>query len=94
MAQKKRVQVQLTPEVYDLIKEISELGGVSIGGLLGELVDENKPGLELIRDALLSAKGADQTGALNRMQSLLTGAQQMTIDAQKEINELRQKHNK
>ena len=52
MAQKKRVQVQLTPETYELIKEISELGGVSIGGLLGEIIDENKAGLHVIRDAL------------------------------------------
>lgn len=94
MAQKKRVQVQLTPETYELIKEISELGGVSIGGLLGEIIDENKAGLHVIRDALLFAKSTDQTAALNRMQALLTEAQQKGLDAQKDINELRQKHQK
>lgn len=94
MAQKKRVQVQLTPDVYDLIKEISELGGVSIGGLLGEIIDENKGGLQIIRDALLLAKNQDQSNVLNRMQSLLTDAHQMALDAQKEMNQLRVKHGK
>lgn len=94
MAQKKRVQVQLTPETYELIKQISELGGVSIGGLLGEIIDENKAGLQVILDALLLVKSQDQTSALNRMQALLTDAQQKGLDAQKEMNELRVKHGK
>lgn len=94
MAQKKRAQVQLSPDVYELLKEISELGGVSIGGLLGEIIDENKAGLQIIRDALLLAKNQDQSNVLNRMQSLLTDAHQKALDAQKEMNELRVKHGK
>lgn len=94
MAQKKRAQVQLSPDVYELLKEISDLGGVSIGGLLGEIIDENKPSLQIIRDALLLAKNQDQSNVLNRMQAILTDAQQLTLDAQKEMNELRVKHGK
>lgn len=94
VSQKKRVQVHLQPDVYEIVKTISELGGVTISGLLGEIIDENKAGLQIIHDALLLAKNQDHTATLDRIQNLLLDTMSKGIDAQKEIVELRTKHGK
>ncbi len=85
----KRVQVQIPPDVYDIIKRISELGGVSIGGLLGELIAENKQGLLMIADALEAAKKQDVSGAIDRLQDSLLDAMGKGVELSKEMQQAR-----
>ena len=85
----KRVQVQIPPDVYDIVKRISELGGVSMGGLLGELIAENKQGLLMIADALEAAKKQDVSGAIDRLQDSLLDAMGKGVELSKEMQQAR-----
>lgn len=85
----KRVQVQIPPDVYDVVKRISELGGVSMGGLLGELIAENKQGLLMIADALEAAKKQDVSGAIDRLQDSLLDAMGKGVELSKEMQQAR-----
>lgn len=88
----KRVQVQIPPEVFSVVEEISALGGVSMGGLLGELIAENKAGLEMIRDALKAAKNQDLSGAIDKLQAGLLDSIGQGAELTKEMNEFRKKN--
>lgn len=83
---KKRVQVLLQPDVHAIVEEISQLGGVSIGGLLGEMIAENKQGLEMIRDALIAAKNQDASGAIQKIQSMLSDSMANGAELNKEMD--------
>lgn len=83
---KKRVQVLLQPDVHAIVEEISQLGGVSIGGLLGEMIAENKTGLEMIRDALIAAKNQDASGAIHKIQAMLSDSLDKGSELNKEMD--------
>lgn len=85
----KRIQVQLPPEVFSVVEEISALGGVSMGGLLAEMISENVSGLELIRDALIAAKNHDMSGAIDKIQTMLLDSMGDGVELNKEINKVR-----
>lgn len=84
---RKRVQVQLPIEVFEIVEEISNLGGVAMGLLLAELITENKSGLLLIRDALIAARNNDVSGAIERLQESLLDSMGKSVDLSKEMNE-------
>lgn len=65
----KRAQVMLAPEVYEIVEQISALGGVSVSGLLSEIITDSKDGLLMILEALQKAKQQDRSGAIERIQS-------------------------
>lgn len=91
---KKRVQVMLPPSTFEVIQEISDLGGVSMGALLAEFITENEDGLKMIRDALKAAKSQDLSGAIDRIQSALLDSMGRGIELSKEMNEHRNKTGK
>ena len=84
---RKRVQVQLPIEIFEIVEEISNLGGVAMGILLAELIVENKSGLLLIRDALIAARNNDVSGAIERLQESLLDSMSKSVDLSKEMQE-------
>lgn len=90
---KKRVQVQLPHSTFQIVEEISQLGGVSMGSLLGEMIVENQHGLEMIRDALVAAKNQDLSGAIDKIQATLLDSMGHGIELTKEMNDYKKKLN-
>jgi hypothetical protein len=82
---RKRVQVLLTPDIYEEVEKISKLGGISMGSLLADLLVDSKPALVMIREALEKAKQQDLTGALERIQSGLLDGMGQGVDLAKQI---------
>lgn len=91
---KKRVQVQLPPDVFEIVEEISSIGGVAMGVLLAEIIAENKHGLEMIRDAVIAAKNQDLSGAIDRLQAGLLDSMSKGMALTKEMNEAKINKNK
>ena len=56
MAQNKRTNLTLDPELDSLITEISQLREVPKTRVITEILEETKPQLEIVRDALRSIK--------------------------------------
>jgi hypothetical protein len=83
----KRVQVMLTPEIFEIVEQISAIGGVSISSLLAEIITESKGGLVMILEALQKAKQQDLSGAIDRLQSGLLDSMGQGIDLAKQMNE-------
>ncbi len=83
----RRVQVLLAPEVFEVVEQISALGGVSISALLAEIITESKDGLVMILEALQKAKQQDLSGAIDRLQSGLLDSMGQGIDLAKQMNE-------
>jgi len=83
----KRVQVMLTPEIFEIVEQISAIGGVSISSLLAEIITESKDGLVMILEALQKAKEQDLSGAIDRIQSGLLNSMGQGIDLAKQMNE-------
>lgn len=82
---RKRVQVLLTPDIFEEVEKISKLGGISMGSLLADLLVDSKPALVMIREALEKAKQQDLTGALERIQSGLLDGMGQGVDLAKQI---------
>lgn len=83
----RRVQVLLSPEVFEVVEQISALGGVSISALLAEIITESKDGLVMILEALQKAKQQDLSGAIDRLQSGLLDGMGQGIELAKQMNE-------
>lgn len=64
-----RVMVSVSPELYELLEQLSSLAGASMGGLCGELLEDAKPALQAMLKALEQArdKNADAFDTLARM---------------------------
>lgn len=56
MAQNKRTNLTLDPELDALITEISDLRGIPKTRVITEILEESKSQLEIIRDALKTIK--------------------------------------
>ena len=87
----KRVQVLLPPEIFEIVEQISAIGGVSISSLLAEIVTESKDGLVMILEALQKAKQQDLSGAIDRLQSGLLDGMSHGIELAKDMNEQKAK---
>jgi hypothetical protein len=83
----RRVQVLLAPEVFEVVEQISALGGVSISALLAEIITESKDGLVMILEALQKAKQQDLSGAIERLQSGLLDSMGQGVELAKQMNE-------
>jgi hypothetical protein len=82
----RRVQVLLSPEVFEVVEQISALGGVSISALLAEIITESKGGLVMILEALQKAKQQDLSGAIDRLQSGLLDGMGQGVELVKQMN--------
>jgi len=87
----KRVQVMLTPEIFEIVEQISAIGGVSISALLAEIITESKSGLVMILEALQKAKQQDLSGAIDRLQAGLLDGMGQGIELAKDMNEQKAK---
>ncbi len=87
----KRVQVLLPPEVFEIVEQISAIGGVSISALLAEIIVESKSGLVMILEALEKAKQQDLSGAIDRLQSGLLDSMGQSVELTKQMNEEKSK---
>ena len=67
--QRNRVMVSVSPELYDLLDQLSTMAGASMRGLCGELLEDAKPALVAMLKALEQArdKNADAFDTLARM---------------------------
>lgn len=83
----KRVQVLLPPEIFEIVEQISAIGGVSISSLLAEIITESKDGLVMILEALQKAKQQDLSGAIDRLQSGLLDGMGQGVELAKQMNE-------
>lgn len=87
----KRVQVMLPPEIFEIVEQISAIGGVSISALLAEIITESKGGLVMILEALQKAKQQDLSGAIDRLQSGLLDGMGQGLELTKQMNEEKSK---
>lgn len=87
----KRVQVMLPPEIFEIVEQISAIGGVSISSLLAEIITESKGGLVMILEALQKAKQQDLSGAIDRLQSGLLDGMGQGLELTKQMNEEKNK---
>lgn len=86
-----RVQVHLPADVFEIVEKISATGGVSISGLLSEIITESKGGLIMILEALEKAKQQDLSGAIDRLQSGLLDGMGQGVELAKQMNEEKSK---
>ena len=87
----KRVQVMLPPEIFEIVEQISAIGGVSISSLLAEIITESKDGLVMILEALQKAKEQDLSGAIDRLQAGLLDGMGQGVELAKDMNEQKAK---
>ena len=72
MAQNKRTNLTLDPELDALITDISELREIPKTRVITEILEESKPQLEIIRDALKTIKN-NESVSLNQVLSKMLG---------------------
>ena len=72
MAQNKRTNLTLDPELDALITEISDLRGIPKTRVITEILEESKPQLEIIRDALKTIK-SNEAVSLDQVLSKMLG---------------------
>ena len=72
MAQNKRTNLTLNPELDALITEISDLREVPKTRVITEILEESKPQLEIIRDALKTIKN-NEAVSLDQVLSKMLG---------------------
>lgn len=72
MAQNKRTNLTLDPELASLITEISDLRGIPKTRVITEILEESKPQLEVIRDALKTIKN-NEAVSLDQVLSKMLG---------------------
>lgn len=68
----KRLPLTLDPELGKLIEEVAELRGIKQTRVVTEILEECRPQLETIRDALFSIKN-NETPDINAIFSKLMG---------------------
>lgn len=71
-AKSKRLPLTLDPELGALIAEIAELRGIKQTRVVTELLEESRPQLEIVRDALKSIKN-NETVSLDQVLSKMLG---------------------
>lgn len=72
MAQNKRTNLTLDPELDALITEISDLRAIPKTRVITEILEESKPQLEIIRDALKTIKN-NEAVSLDQVLSKMLG---------------------
>ena len=72
MAQNKRTNLTLDPELDALITEISDLREIPKTRVITEILEESKPQLEIIRDALKTIK-SNEAVSLDQVLSKMLG---------------------
>lgn len=72
MAQNKRTNLTLDPELDALITDISELREIPKTRVITEILEESKPQLEIIRDALKTIKN-NESVSLDQVLSKMLG---------------------
>ncbi len=72
MAQNKRTNLTLDPELDALITEISDLREIPKTRVITEILKESKPQLEIIRDALKTIKN-NESVSLDQVLSKMLG---------------------
>lgn len=72
MAQNKRTNLTLNPELDALITEISDLREIPKTRVITEILEESKPQLEIIRDALKTIKN-NEAVSLDQVLSKMLG---------------------
>lgn len=88
---RKRIQVLLTPDIYEEVEKIAKLGNISMGSLLADLLSDSKPSLVMIREALEAAKKQDLSGAISRIQSGLLDSLGDGVELSKQLHEEKNK---
>lgn len=69
-AKSKRLPLTLDPELGDLIADIAELRGIKQTRVVTEILEESRPQLEIIREALQAIKNnekPDSQAILNKL---------------------------
>ena len=72
MAQNKRTNLTLDPELDSLITEIADLREIPKTRVITEILEESKPQLEVVRDALKSIKN-NESISLDQVLSKMLG---------------------
>lgn len=72
MAQNKRTNLTLDPELDSLITEIADLREIPKTRVITEILEESKPQLEVVRDALKSIKN-NESISLDHVLSKMLG---------------------
>lgn len=85
-----RVMVTVSAETFELLQQIAEEGGVAIGSLCGELLDEARPAFDAMLTAIRQAK-AKNADAFDTIAKLMVQATTQANQVQMDIIEERQR---
>lgn len=80
----KRVALSVPPDVYAVLKDLSELQNKPKSTIITEILEETLPHLILMRDSLQAVK--DGMNPQEVVQNMLKNAQQMVQDFERENN--------
>lgn len=87
---RKRVQVTLTPEIYEVLQELADESGVAMGALCGNMLREALPAFQAMLAAVRAAKSKN-ADAYDFLASMLIENQAKSSQIQLEIDNERQK---
>lgn len=85
---KVRLVVLLEPETFAVVKAMSEAGGISMSAFLASMVEEARPQMQQIAEAMTMAK-RDRLEAFDRMSETLTGILHEGMGVAVELNKKR-----
>lgn len=85
-AKQQRILVTVSPEMYELIHQLSDEASIATSALLGELVERAKPALEAMLLAIRQAKN-EQSEAFDTLHKLLIDSQLEASNAQLDLLE-------
>lgn len=85
---KARLVVLLEPETFNVVKAMSDAGGVSMSAFVASMVEEARPQMKQIADALNAAK-TNRLEALEAMSEALAGILHKGTEASVELHQTR-----
>lgn len=83
---KSKVQVLLTQEVYEIVKEISHLSDMSMSAIVTQLMVASKDGLILIRDSFKAAHNSEPVKQV--LSAMVDKAHAMSNQMQKDLDDM------
>ena len=87
MAQNKRTNLTLDPELDALITEISDLREIPKTRVITEILEESKPQLEIIRDALKTIKNNEAVSLDQVLSKMLSSSFENLSEAFKGLDQ-------
>lgn len=93
MARSQRLALSLKPEIYEVIKKLSKLNGMTKTSVIHTILKDMYPHLKVLADTLEKAKTASPEESLKTLTSMMEQAHQVINKAQLSLKGLEQEIN-